>query len=81
MDEDTVQVISYKGVKKEDLGFSLESLQPVFAFLDKDEYSQIPFSYFRDNFPDTAMVQSLAELSTDVIVPLRTSTVPVTSTS
>ena len=72
MDEDTVQVISYKGVKKEDLGFSLESLQPVFAFLDKDEYSQIPFSYFRESYHDQEVVERMAKLGTEVIVPLRT---------
>ncbi len=72
MDESAVQVISYKGVKKEDLGFSLPSLQPVFAFLDKDEYSQIPFSYFRENFPDKDVVDRMEKLGTEVIVPLRT---------
>ena len=39
-------------MKKEDLALDLPSVLPLLAFLDKDEYSQIPFSYFRDNFPD-----------------------------
>jgi diguanylate cyclase (GGDEF)-like protein len=72
LDENTVQVISYKGVKKEDLGFSLPSLQPIFNFLDKDEYSQIPFSYFRENYPDQVAIERMASLGTEVIVPLRT---------
>jgi diguanylate cyclase (GGDEF)-like protein len=72
IDETTVQVISYKGLKKEESTISLPSLGPIFAFLDKDEYSQIPFSYFRDNFPDKAVVDCLAKLEPDVVVPLRT---------
>jgi diguanylate cyclase (GGDEF)-like protein len=72
IDESSVSVITYRGLKKDESAATLPSILPMLAFLDKDEYSQIPFSYFRDNFPDKAMVQSLAELSTDVIVPLRT---------
>ena len=72
IDEDAVQVITYRGLKREETGVSLPSIMPMLAFLDKDEYSQIPFSYFRDNFPDTAMVERLAGLAIDVIVPLRT---------
>jgi len=72
IDENAVVVISYKGLKKEDLGLELPSLQPVLAFLDKDEYSQIPFSYFHDNFTDPVVVQRLQALAIDMIVPLRT---------
>ncbi len=72
IDEEAVTAISYRGVKKEELGVRLASIIPVLAFLDKDEYSQIPFSYFRDNYTDKAMVAKLEELSADVIVPLRT---------
>ena len=72
IDEDAVQVITYRGLKREEIGVSLPPIMPMLAFLDKDEYSQIPFSYFRDHFPDTAMVERLAELAIDIIVPLRT---------
>ncbi len=72
IDETAVQVISYRGLKREDIGLTLPNLQPVFAFLDKDEYSQIPFSYFRDNFPEKDVVERLARCAIDVIVPLRT---------
>ncbi|MGA2478968.1 MAG: GGDEF domain-containing protein [Spirochaetia bacterium] len=72
IDESAVSVITYRGLKKEESSATLPSILPMLAFLDKDEYSQIPFSYFRDNFPDKVMVDKLAELSTDVIVPLRT---------
>jgi diguanylate cyclase (GGDEF)-like protein len=72
IDESTINIISYKGLKKEDIGFTLPSLQPLLAFVDKDEYSQIPFSYLQENFPDRDVVNRLAELAVDVIVPLRT---------
>ena len=72
IDESSVQVFSYRGTKKEKLDLALPSLLPLLAFLDKDEYSQIPFSYFRENFADKAVVDKLAALAVDVIVPLRT---------
>jgi diguanylate cyclase (GGDEF)-like protein len=72
IDENEAQVITYRGAKREDLGVALPSIMPVLAFLDKDEYSQIAFPYFRDNFPDKVMVERFAELGVDMIVPLRT---------
>jgi diguanylate cyclase (GGDEF)-like protein len=72
MEDSAPQVIFYRGVKREELSLELPSVLPILAFLDKDEYSQIPFSYFRENFPDKLVAQRLAELFVDVIVPLRT---------
>ena len=72
MDETSVQVFSYRGLKKEDLGLSLPSIQPLLTFLDKDEYSQVPFSYLKESFPDKDVVERIAKLNIDVIVPLRT---------
>ncbi len=71
-DEDAPQVIFYRGVKREELSLELPSILPVLAFLDKDEYSQISFSYFRDTFSDKTVVERFAELYVDMIVPLRT---------
>jgi diguanylate cyclase (GGDEF)-like protein len=72
IDENAVQVVSYKGLKKEDTGISLPSIAGLLAFLDKDEYSQIAFPYFHDNFGDKVMVERFASLGVDMIVPLRT---------
>ena len=72
MDETAVQIVSYRGLKKEDLGLALPSLRPLLAFLDKDEYSQIHFDYLKENFPDREVVNRIAKLGIDVIVPLRT---------
>jgi len=66
------QVIFYRGVKREELSIELPSVVPILAFLDKDEYSQFPFSYFRDNYPDKAVVKRFTEMGVDMIVPLRT---------
>jgi diguanylate cyclase (GGDEF)-like protein len=72
IDETAVQVLAYRGLHRGNAGVTLPPLQPVLAFLDKDEYSQIPFSYFRDNYPDRAVVERFGELAVDVMVPLRT---------
>lgn len=72
MEDSAPQVIFYRGVKRGELSLELPSVIPILAFLDKDEYSQIPFSYFRDNFPDRIVVERFAEMGVDMIVPLRT---------
>ena len=72
MDDSAPQVIFYRGVKREEISIDLPSVLPILAFLDKDEYSQIPFSYFRDNFPDKTVTERFAQMGTDMIVPLRT---------
>ena len=72
LDESTVHVVSYRGLKKEDVGLTLPALQPLLAFLDKDEYSQIPLGYLKDNFPDRDIVDRLARHGIEVVVPLRT---------
>jgi two-component system, cell cycle response regulator len=71
-DEDAGHVVSYRGLKKEDLGLALPALHPLLAFLDKDEYNQVPFNYLRESFPDKEIVDRLAALSVDIVVPLRT---------
>jgi len=72
MEDSVPQVIFYRGVKREDVSIELPSVVPLLAFLDKDEYSQIPFSYFRENFSDKSVVEGFAAIGTDMIVPLRT---------
>jgi two-component system, cell cycle response regulator len=72
IDETLVQIVSYKGLKREESTLTLPPLQPLLAFLDKDEYSQISFSYLRDTFKDTEFITPLEQLAIDVLVPLRT---------
>jgi diguanylate cyclase (GGDEF)-like protein len=42
------------------------------AFLEKDEYSQLSFQYFRENYPDREFADALEPLAGGMIVPLRT---------
>jgi two-component system, cell cycle response regulator len=72
IDETTVQVFTYKGLKKEETAITLPSILPVLTFFDKDEYSQVPFSYFRESYGDKEMVRRLEDLPIDVMVPFRT---------
>jgi diguanylate cyclase (GGDEF)-like protein len=72
IDESSVRVVSYRGTKKEAVELGLPSILPVLAFLDKEEYSQIPFTFFRENYPDKTMVEKLSVLAPEVIAPLRT---------
>ena len=72
MDDSAVQVLTYKGLRKEAPAVTLPSILPVLTFLDRDEYSQVAFSWFRDNYTDKEMVERLSKLDVEVIVPLRT---------
>ncbi len=72
VDETTVRVYAYRGLRKAETAVSLPPLQPLLGLLDKDEYSQITYAYFRENCPDGALVERLGELAVEVIVPLRT---------
>jgi two-component system cell cycle response regulator len=72
IDENVTQVIFYRGTKREASGIEFPTLLPLLAFLEKEEYSQIQFSIFQDNYPDKGLVESFSRLSVDVIVPLRT---------
>ena len=72
VDEDAVQVIPFKGLKREETSVAFPPIMPVLAFLEKDEFSQLAFPYFSDSYPDKQFVALLESLATDVIVPLRT---------
>jgi len=72
LDEDVVTFIHYKGLKKEDLKLKIPSIVSLLSFLDQDEYNQISFSYFRENFKDQAVIEELEQLEPDIVIPLRT---------
>jgi diguanylate cyclase (GGDEF)-like protein len=72
IDETTVQVFTYKGLKRDENAITLPSILPVLSFFDKDEYSQVPFTYFSESYGDKDMVRRLGELPIDVMVPFRT---------
>ncbi len=72
IEDDLVRIIHYKGVEKTGLELSIPSIVSLIDFLDKDEYSQIPFSYFKENYTEFEVVKGFEKINTDFIVPLRT---------
>lgn len=72
IEEDSVRIIHYKGVEKTELDLNIPSIMGLLDFLDKDEYSQIPFSYFKENYPELEVIKKFEKINTDFIVPQRT---------
>jgi two-component system, cell cycle response regulator len=72
VDEQAVQVIPYKGLKREEISPAFPPITAMLTFLEKDEFSQLAFPDFSENYPDKSFVALLEGLATDVIVPLRT---------
>jgi len=72
LDENAVRVVFYRGTKQENIDLALPSILPVLSFLDKEEYSQVAFDFFKGAFPDRSVVEKLATLSPEVVAPLRT---------
>ena len=66
------RVVCYRGVKPEEVPPQVPPIAAMLAFLEKDEYSQVSFQYFRENYPDAAFVAALETLASGMIVPLRT---------
>jgi diguanylate cyclase (GGDEF)-like protein len=72
LDEQHPVIYHYEGLKNQELQLEVPSLGPILAFLERDEYNQITFGYFTENFPDQQVVSQLAAVKPDIIVPLRT---------
>jgi diguanylate cyclase (GGDEF)-like protein len=72
LDETRPVIYHFLGMKREDLALELPAILSVLSFLEHDEYNQISFAYFSENFPDRQVIASLSALAPDIIVPLRT---------
>jgi diguanylate cyclase (GGDEF)-like protein len=72
LEVEDVRVIHYRELQTTDLKLSLPSVLQLIQYLDKQEYSQISFSYLAESYPDRPIIQSLQEIQTDFIVPIRT---------
>jgi len=72
IEDDLVRIIHYKGVEKAGLELNIPSIVRLIDFLDKDEYSQILFSYFKEKYTEPGVVKEFEKINTDSIVPLRT---------
>jgi diguanylate cyclase (GGDEF)-like protein len=66
------RVVCYRGIKLEEAPPPVPPIAAMLAFLEKDEYSQVSFQYFRENYADAAFVNALEGLASGMIVPLRT---------
>ncbi|MBA7478247.1 hypothetical protein ES707_13670 [subsurface metagenome] len=72
LDETLPNLLHFKGLKQEKLNLQLPSLGSVLSFLEQDEYSQISFAYFKDNYKKPEVSKQLEAIKPDIIVPLRT---------
>jgi len=72
LDENLPNLYHFKGLKREKLTLKISNLGSIISFLEQDEYNQISFSYFKDNFRDAGTTKQLQTLSPDIVVPLRT---------
>jgi diguanylate cyclase (GGDEF)-like protein len=66
------RVVCHRGVRLEETPPVLPPITQMLAFLEKDEYSQVTFQYFRENFADRGFTAALEALAGGMIVPLRT---------
>jgi diguanylate cyclase (GGDEF)-like protein len=71
-EEDQPRVVSYSGVKLEETPPQVPPIAAMLAFLEKDEYSQVSFQYFQENFPDKAFAAAIEPIAGGMLVPLRT---------
>ena len=72
LDESRPVIYHYQGMKSRELELEIPTITAILSFLERDEYNQITFGYFSENFPDPQVVAQLATVQPDIIVPLRT---------
>ena len=72
LDESRPVIYHYEGMKSRELELEIPTITAILSFLERDEYNQITFGYFSENFPDPQVVAQLATVQPDIIVPLRT---------
>ena len=72
LDENLPNLYHFKGLKQEKLDVKITSIDPVLSFLGENEYNQISFAYFKENFKDKQLVRQFEVSRPDILVPLRT---------
>jgi diguanylate cyclase (GGDEF)-like protein len=72
LDENLPNLYHFKGLKQVKLDLQIPLFDAVLSFLGENEYNQISFSYFKENFDDAQLVQQFEIIRPDIIVPLRT---------
>ncbi len=70
--EEMVNIFHYQGLKRKELELKIPMISPVTAFLEQNEYNQISFNYFQENYPDKKISKEFQKINPDIIIPLRT---------
>jgi diguanylate cyclase (GGDEF)-like protein len=71
--DETVPVLyHFEGISVVDKSLDLPSMTTILSFLERHEYNQMSFSYFKEHFPDKAAVRSFETLEPEIILPIRT---------
>ncbi|OHD13825.1 MAG: hypothetical protein A2086_07560 [Spirochaetes bacterium GWD1_27_9] len=71
IDDFSPNIHLYKGLKKEKFELNFSSLIPLIDFFDKQEFNQISFSQFLENFPDQEIIKCIKTVSPEFLIPLR----------
>lgn len=72
LDENQVNIFHFQGLKRQDIQLNIPSIDSIIAFLEQDEYNQISYSYFKENYPDPLVTEEFQRVNPDIIIPLRT---------
>ena len=72
LDENLPNLYHFKGLKQEKLELQIPALEAILSFLGENEYNQISFAYFKENFHDEQVVRQFEKIQPDILVPLRT---------
>ena len=72
LDENLPHLFHFKGLKQGKLDLKISSIDMILSFLGENEYNQISFAYFKENFRDETVVRQFEIIQPDIIVPLRT---------
>jgi hypothetical protein len=72
VDESIAVLSHFEGINLVDKSLDLPSMTTVLSFLERHEYNQMSFGYFKEHFPDKAAVRSFGTLEPEIILPIRT---------
>jgi diguanylate cyclase (GGDEF)-like protein len=72
LDETLPNLYHFKGLKQEKSELKISSFETILSFLGENEYNQISFNYFKENFKHEEIIQKIEHFHPDIIVPLRT---------
>ncbi|HOV13633.1 MAG TPA: GGDEF domain-containing protein [Spirochaetota bacterium] len=71
IDDFTPMIYLYKSTKKEIFTPNFPSILPLFEYFDKQEYNQIPFLQFCNDFEDKEIVDEIKKIYPEFIIPLK----------